>query len=388
MAKILQIIARLNVGGSARHVILLSEKLQQLGHDVLLVHGVVEDDEQDMSWFAEERGIKKVQIPSMMRSINFRNDLESTRLLLNLIWSFKPDVVHTHTSKAGLLGRLVAFIYCIFSRSNPSVIHTFHGHTFHSYFSKLQSYLFLFLERFLARIATDKIITLSALQLSEICNQYKVGSLSKHQMIPLGEDFEFVENIDKKKIRLEFGINSDVTVFGIVGRIAKIKDHALFLHSVYEFQMNRPDSKVAFLVIGDGSDELVLELKDIIKSLSIQNVVFTGNIRNTEEIYSLINVLVITSLNEGTPVTILEAFASGVPVISSAVGGVPDLLQGGDLGELVYSRDPKDFAQKFSHFIDNPVKHLQKVTKAKDYVLKHHSVDAMTGLTVKTYDLS
>ena len=133
---------------------------------------------------------------------------------------------------------------------------------------------------------------------------------------------------------------------------------------------------------------LYSSLKDIIKSLSIQNVVLLGNIRNTEEIYSLINVLVITSLNEGTPVTILEAFASGVPVISSAVGGVPDLLHKEDLGELVYSRDPKDFAQKFSHFIYNPAKHLQKVTKAKDYVMKHHSADAMTGLTVKTYDLS
>jgi glycosyltransferase involved in cell wall biosynthesis len=299
--RVLRIIARLNVGGPARHVVWLSEGLAKEGVETLLVTGTVPPGEDDMGDFAAAHGVTPHVIPSMSRELSPR-DVVAIWKLWRLMVRFRPDVVHTHTAKAGAVGRIAGLLYRAVSRGRSVFVHTFHGHVFHGYYSPWKTRMFLAIERALARLNTHRIVVLSEQQRREIHETYRIGRPEQFAVIPLG-----IESISIAAQRHE-------PTVGIVGRIASIKNHDMFLRVA-----ERLRGEARFIVYGDGAERARLEQR-------ARGVAEFAGTRDAAEIYAAIDVLALTSRNEGTPLAIIEAMAAGVPVIATAVGGVVDLL--------------------------------------------------------------
>lgn len=336
--RIMRIIARLNVGGPAIHVTLLSERLGPPEFESTLVCGHIGEHEGDMAYLAETRGITPVYLPELGRELSPLRDLATLVKLWRLMRQYRPDVVHTHTAKAGFVGRLAAWLADV-----PVRVHTFHGHVFHGYFGRLKTTLFLWLERLTARLS-DRLITISPGLIDELANQYRIAPTEKFTNIPLGLELQPFADTPRRAgaCRARFGIPPDAPLIGIVGRIVPIKNHALFLQMAQRVHQQHPDAY--FLIVGDG--ELRAEVKAQAAQLGLgDRVVFTGFLQDLKPVYSDLDVLVISSDNEGTPVSIIEALAAGVPVVSTAVGGVPDLLHGGDYGRIVPPGDPDALAE-------------------------------------------
>jgi glycosyltransferase involved in cell wall biosynthesis len=340
--RVLRIIARLNVGGPARHVVWLNEGLAADGFEPLLVTGTVSGGEVDMSDFAISRGISPVVIPHMGREIS-AHDAMTIWHLWRLMVRFSPDLVHTHTAKAGAVGRLAGLLYrfvtpgSIIGRPRRcGFVHTYHGHVFHSYYGAWKTRIFLNIDRLLARVNTDRLIVLGPQQLGEIRDRFRVGRPRQFAVVPLGIDLTMlrVQPDARQRLRLALGISASETVVGIVGRLTAIKNHDLFLRVA-----SRIGHLARFVVFGDGGDRARLEQRAFDLGLG-DRVVFAG-MRSVEEVYASLDVVALSSRNEGTPLSIIEAMASGKPVISTAVGGVVDLL--GPLEERVTAADGTSF---------------------------------------------
>jgi len=377
--RVLRIIARLNVGGPAKHVHWVCSGLKAKGYENLLVYGGVEENEDDFSAAVKKSPIRLLKMSAMARSISPLKDLHSLFSLYKIIRRFQPRICHTHTSKAGFLGRIAVFLYNLFHpfQTPISVLHTFHGHTFHGYFSPWKHRLFLWIEKILAK-CTDVIIVISNQQKHEICDSYGVGTPDQFRIIPLGIDTAFAKDLDPDYLKERLSIPKDAFVFGIVGRISPVKNHTLFLNAVSQFQQDFPDSNTHFLIIGGGAHAEMQRLRQQVQELKLRFVKFAGNIEEPEHIYGAIDALVLTSKNEGTPVAILESFASKKPVIASAVGGVIDLL-GVDSrrGFLLQNPEPSNFSSSFQKvMLHQP---LEILTEAKDYVEKSHSIERLTS---------
>ena len=202
--KIVRIIARLNVGGPARHVVWLSKELNDTEFQTELLAGTVPEGEEDMNWFAAENSVEPVFIEEMSRELSPK-DVISLWKIYRALKEAKPDIVHTHTAKAGTIGRIAGFFYRLFNRKNVKIIHTFHGHIFHSYYGNLKTKIFLVIEKTLARFATDKIIVISRRQFEEIHQEFGIGKKEQFQIIPLGIDLENFAEADVKRNILVLG---------------------------------------------------------------------------------------------------------------------------------------------------------------------------------------
>lgn len=326
--RILRMIARLNVGGPAKHVVWLTEALNNDEFETTLVTGVVPPGEQDMSGFAAQHGVKPEIIREMSREIS-PADVVTIGRAYRLMRRLKPDVVHTHTAKAGTVGRLAGFLYrfvtpgtLIGRPRRVRFIHTYHGHIFHSYYGPAKTRLFLAIERFLARVNTHRILVLSEQQLHELRDEFRIGKPEQFAVVRLGIDLEDCRGSagDRASLRSELGIADSAVVIGIVGRLTAIKNHEMFLRVAALF----PSDAAKFVIYGDGADRTTLEKR--VRELAIADrVVFAGT-REPATIYASADIIALTSLNEGTPLTLIEAMANGRPIVSTAVGGVVDLL--------------------------------------------------------------
>ncbi len=333
--KILRIIARLNVGGPARHVVWLSGALNDGEYTTKLIAGTVPDGEEDMSYFAAEHGVEPTYLKEMSRELSVKDAVSIWKLFREMC-EFRPDVVHTHTAKAGTVGRIAAFLYrwltlrTLIARPNAvKVVHTFHGHVFHSYYGRLKTKVFVLIERVLARVATDRIVVITDQQLSEINGDFRVGRREQFDVIPLGVDLSsFSENESlRREFRDEFGFDDNQIVVSFVGRLTEIKNISMFIRSASVYRENNPDTKLRFLIVGDGHLRVRLEAEA--KELELGGLMtFTGNRTDTAAVYTASDIIALTSLNEGTPLSLIEAMAANRPVISTAVGGVVDLLGG------------------------------------------------------------
>ena len=379
MNKILRIITRLNVGGPSKHVSWLSNGLNQRGWKNIIICGKVEENEDDMSDFFNQFDLQKIEVSSLKRSISLKDDFKTILKIYKTLKKEKPLIVDTHMSKAALVGRVAVKLYNLTHKQKIKTVHTFHGHTFRGYFSPAKEKLFLNIEKFLAKYATDKIITISKQQQNEILGIYGVGSKEQHEIINLGIDTSFSDELDKKSFREDFGIPLEAKVFGIVGRIAEIKNHKLFIDSVKEFNTKIKDN-IFFVIIGDGDKDYVNELKKYANG--IDNVIFAGNQMDPKYFYGALDFLVLTSKNEGTPVSILEAFACRIPVISTAVGGVVDLIGKNERG-IIAKEDCKDLAKKYKYALENNLEDI--VTNAKKFVEKNYSIENLVDKTDKLY---
>ena len=334
--KVVYIIARLNIGGAAVHTILLTRDLDPDHFEALLVTGIEGPHEGSMRDWAVDQGITPIIIPELGREINPIADLKVLFALYRLFRREKPDIVHTHTAKAGFIGRLAAWLAGV-----PVIVHTFHGHVFHSYFGPLKTRLFLLIEQLLAHL-TDRIITISPLQRQEILG-YGIASPDKIVIISLGFELELFLTNDslRGQVRTELGLDNSLNLVGIVARLTEIKNHRLFLEAA-ALVHDRCDS-VHFLIVGDG--ELRVELEQQTKSLGLDGVVsFLGWREDMPSIYADLDLVVLTSHNEGTPVTLIEAQAAGCPVIATKVGGVPDVVIDKETGYLVPPGDARALA--------------------------------------------
>ena len=363
--KVLQIIARLNIGGPAIHLAFLVHGLDHSRFESTLVTGQVSPEEGDMSYLFDGLHEKVVMIPELQRELNLVKDVMSFCRVLKILRQEKPDIVHTHTAKAGSIGRLAVLVYNIIYRKKVGVLHTFHGHVFRGYFGKLKSWFFVFTERWLAKI-TDMIVVVSDSQKQELCSQYHIGPPEKFRTIKLGFDLKpfFSAESHKGSFRRSLGIDEHTILVGIVGRLVPIKNHTMFLKSARVFLDQNPDIPTKFLVIGDG--ELRNDLESFCDEQGLSDHVhFCGWRRDLPTVYADLDILCMTSVNEGTPVSIIEAMASSVPVISTDAGGVRDLLgmlmQGvSPNGFLVLERgilcrqdDPEGFAGGLQYVIKN-----------------------------------
>ncbi len=334
--RVLRIIARLNVGGPARHVLWLTAGLPQPRFQTTLVVGMVPPGEDDMSSAADKFDIEPVVIPEMSREISWK-DAVTLWKIYRLMVRLRPDIVHTHTAKAGTVGRVAGLLYrwltpgALLGRPRKCrFVHTYHGHVFHSYYGPLKTRFFLWIDRSLARLATDKIIVISKQQYEEIHGRFRVGRAAQFIEIPLGIDFGAFSQPDSRRAaaRKQLGAGTDDILVGIVGRLTEIKNHLLFLQAarVFRDQFNQHATKrVRFLIIGNGQLRQTLETQS--RGLGLSDTVrFLGLRTDPENFYPALDVVALTSRNEGTPLTLIEAMANERPVIATLVGGVVDLL--------------------------------------------------------------
>ena len=316
--KILRIIARLNIGGPAIHTVLLTEGLDKGQFDSLLICGAIDETEGDMLYYAREKNVRPYFIAELSRRINPLNDFIAFSKIYNLIRVMSPDIIHTHTAKAGTIGRVAGIMYNLlhlYRKKRIKLVHTFHGHVFDGYFNKIATRIFICIEGFLAHF-TDIIITVGDSVKEELVN-LGIGDRNRIKIVPLGFELDKFLNIPL--------LNKEVSQIGIVGRLVSIKNHRLFLEAAERIARQNNSANLKFSIIGDG--ELRQNLEDYASRLGIERwVSFLGWKKDLAEVYSSLDIVCLTSLNEGTPVSIIEAMASGRPVIATDVGGVRDLL--------------------------------------------------------------
>jgi len=283
-----------------------------------------------MVYLAEEKSIRPLSIPDLGRELSFLRDLRAFINLRKVIKAFKPHILHTHTAKAGSLGRLAALSINIgmSKRKRIRLVHTYHGHVFHSYFSSFKTYLYIQIEKLLAKF-TDCIIVISNLQQQDICNRFRIASEQKVRIIPLGFDLSvfkdntFKRNAIRKKYFPEDA--ADIFVVGIIGRLSPIKNHIMLLRAIAYLKAANELNPFRFLIIGDG--ELKEELAHKVSEMHLKDyVVFTGWQKDMISMYAALDAVVLTSKNEGTPVALIEAMAAQKPVVATSVGGGPDLI--------------------------------------------------------------
>jgi glycosyltransferase involved in cell wall biosynthesis len=359
--KVLRIIARLIIGGPSFHVINLNKGLDPHNFESLLVCGTENAGEQSLMDLAFAQGIKPVVISEMVAEASLKpRDLKALYKLYCLLRRQRPDIVHTHTAKAGFLGRLAARLAKV-----PIVVHTYHGHILHGYHSSFKTNLLRRMEKSLAHI-TDCIIAVST-EVKRDLVAYGVSSPEKIMVIPLGLELEPFLNCaaHRGELRHELGIDDSAPLIGIVGRIVPIKNHRLFLDAALHVADQNP--RVRFVIVGDGP--LRPEMERYAYELGIANrVIFTGWRRDLQRIYADLDVLAVSSINEGTPVSAIEAMAAGRPVVATCVGGMPDLITEGEAGYLVPAEDAKALATAVASLLKDPKASRQMGQRARAVV--------------------
>jgi glycosyltransferase involved in cell wall biosynthesis len=296
--------------------------------------------------------------------------------LFRMIREIKPHIVHTHTAKAGALGRLAGWLAGV-----PAIVHTFHGHIFHSYFGRTKTKVFIVIERALSMI-TDKIIALTESQKDEIMG-FGIGDENRFSVIPLGFELNRFYDLSSRKgvLKKELGIQPDTPLIGIVARLVPIKDHRTFLTSASVLLRKIP---AKFIVVGDG--ELRADLEKEAERLGIKDeVLFLGFREDLENIYADLSILVLSSLNEGLPVAIIEAQSASVPVVSTSVGGVDELIEDGITGYLVPKKDPDALADAMERVLRDEEGTERMVEEAKKRV-KRFEAEKMVRAYEELYE--
>lgn len=364
--KILRIITRINVGGPAIHTILLTGGLDPQRFTSILVKGREDVSEGNMLDLAREKGVQPVLVPTLQREVNLKKDWNAFWKIFWMIKKEKPGIVHTHTAKAGALGRLAAKLAGV-----PIIVHTFHGHTFYEYFSQKEAGRYIRIERFLGSF-TNRIITVSNRGREDLL-KYRIGRPEKILHIPLGLELEKFLDCEKYRgeFRKEVGFSADDLLIGIVARLVPIKGHTYFLEAAKKILEKKPEAK--FLIVGDG--ELRKELEDYTAKLRIVNNVFwTGFRSDLPRVYADLDLVVLSSLNEGLPVTIIEAMSAAKPVVATDVGGVRELVIDGKTGVVVPSKNSDALARGVINILSNSDRIKEMGKKARELAYPKYSI--------------
>ena len=350
--KILRIINRFNIGGPTYNATFLTAFLGP-EYETLLVGGLPEEGESDSLFILEKYGVKPLLIEEMVRNPSLSSDRKAYKKLKQIIKDFQPDIVHTHAAKAGALGRKAAA-----SCGVPVIVHTFHGHVFHSYFGKMKTEIFKTIEKRLAK-KSDAIIAISEIQKHELSAIHKITKKKKITVIPLG--FDLVPFRDKRiservRVREKYNLLENDVAVAIVGRLAPIKNHQYFLE-VIEKILDQTSKKIKVFIVGDGTErELITNLVSNINEKYNDAITMTSWIEDIGEFNAGMDIICLTSKNEGTPVSLIEAQAAGIPVVTSDVGGVRDIIVEGETGYVVPLENQNLYTERLLELIENEKK--------------------------------
>jgi glycosyltransferase involved in cell wall biosynthesis len=341
-----------------------------------LYAGDVSAGEAEMTEVLEREGVRPVKVPGLGRALRGRQDLQALLTLLAELRRFRPHIVHTHTAKGGALGRIAARLCRV-----PIVVHTFHGHVFEGYFPTPVARAFVAIERGLA-LATDAIVTLSPRQRAEITEKYRIVPRQGAYVVPLGFDllrFRAVARL-RGELRRELCI-ADAPLVSIVGRLTPIKDHPLLFEAMRHLP---PD--VNLCVVGGGEQEA--ELRAVARDLGIAaRTHFLGFRTDLERILADTDVVALTSRNEGTPVALIEGLAAGCSAVAPAVGGVPDVLEGGRWGTLFVERTPQAVARALGQALAaHRARSPDAVESGIRYVLDRYGVERLVDDHARLYE--
>ena len=402
-----RITARLNVGGIARHVAWLSAGLRPEGFETLLVTGTLPPGEDDMAPFVAAQGVEPLIIPQMSREISIK-DAVTIWKLYRLFVRVRPALIHTHAAKGGTVGRIAGLLYrwltplALLGRPRPCrIVHTFHGHIFHSYYGRLKTGFFRLIERVLARLATDRIVVISQQQYHEIHETFGVGRAGQFAVIPLGLDLGAYAGWPSRRhiVRAELGAAEEDILVGIVGRLTEIKNHSLFLRMAALFLREHPAAarRVRFLIIGNGHLRTPLEAQA--RELGLDGAVtFLGMRNDPENFYPALDAVALTSHNEGTPLTLIEAMANARPVIATNAGGVVDLLgpplgpaspDGWDRcerGILVRKDDPSAFCHGLARLAEDSTLRRELAERGREFVERNYSKERLIKDIAQLYE--
>ncbi len=378
---IARIMARLNIGGPAIQAIMMTDEFRRRGYRTLLLTGEVPPGEGSMEYLAQDRGVFPIKIGTMSRKIAWSKDLIALGHLLTIFRREKPFVVHTHTAKAGTIGRLAAILARV-----PIRVHTFHGHVFHGYFSPLVTRVFLAIERFLAR-HTDCIIAISESQRQELADIYSIAPAEKITVIPLGFNLGPFLAVSGQSgdFRKAQGFGEGSPLVGWVGRVTAIKDPDLFLDTAASLVQDHPDFR--FVLVGDG--EMREHCRERTLASRLQNVVtLAGWQHHLDRVYADLDLLVLTSVNEGTPVCLLEAMASARAFIATDVGGVRDLMIGFVKKQdgfeifkngILVPRNVRVLGSAISYLVQHPEMRLAMGEAGREFVRARFSSDRLAN---------
>ena len=356
MIRVLRIINRPAIGGPILNAALLTRHLPA-PFETLLVAGACESHEAEATELLD--GLNWRQMGSMGRSLHPLKDIASYRELRKLIREYRPHIVHTHAAKPGALGRLAAH-----AEGVPVVVHTFHGHVFHSYFNPVKSRIFLGIERYLAS-KTDAIIAISPEQKVELSEQFRIAPANKFHVVPLGFDLDkFSQDQPAKRatFRQELGVEEDAVVITLTGRLVPIKHHVFFLRAL-KLLKAQSDKKIVAVFVGDGESRSAIEAEARGLGISYANLghqsihtelIFTSWRKDIDVVNAGSDIIALSSLNEGTPVSLIEALAAERPVVSTRVGGVESVVLNEGIGLLVESNDVHAFAEQLARLAENP----------------------------------
>ena len=374
MPKVLRIINRFNIGGITYNVSYLSKFLEP-DFETLLVGGPEEEGEDSSLYIPINLGLRPRVLKQFQRSINFKADYKAYKEIKRIIKEFKPDIVHTHASKAGAVGRLAA-IHC----GVPIIVHTFHGHVFHSYFGKLKTGFYIFIERYLAKRSTA-IVAISKKQKQELSETFKITDAKKIHIVPLGFDLNrFIINkeANRKTFRERYHLTENQLAIGIIGRLAPVKNHRLFIEAIAYLKKEGISNFKAF-IIGDGDTKQ--EIMHHCKALGVTfsetpentaDIIFTSWIKEVEWALHGLDIVALTSLNEGTPVSIIEAQAAGKYVVATNVGGIEDVLHP-DCGLLSDISDPNAYFLNLATACRNFSQNAEKAALGEKWSLSKFS---------------
>ena len=368
---IARVITRLNIGGPSIQATRLTTALAAHGFSTRLLHGRLGEGEGDMSYLLAADA-DAVFVDTLCRPLSPVNDLRTLWRLYRELRRWQPHSVHTHMAKAGLLGRLAAAAYNLTRGSAPRarVVHTYHGHVLDGYFRPFMTKVFIGLERLLARLS-DVIIAISPAIRADLLRTYRIGKESQYRVVPLGFDLAPFAAVDAKArddARRTLDVPPGAPVISTVGRLTAIKQHHLFLEVIARLAPTHPG--IIALIAGDG--ELRAELEGQAARLGLTSQVrFLGWRRDLATIYAATDVFALTSRNEGTPVALIEAMASGVPGVSTDVGGVPTVIADPGMGVRVALDDEPAFAAAVLRLLDRPEDAAAMAARGRAHVMAH-----------------
>lgn len=378
MPKILRIINRFNLGGITYNVSYLSKYLPN-EYETLLIGGPEEDGEESSLFIPESLGLKPIIIPELKRSVNPFSDFLAYKKIKKIIKEYKPDIVHTHASKAGAIGRLAAWRCHV-----PVIVHTFHGHVFKGYFSGFKTNIFKAIERFLSK-RSSAIIAISDIQKKELTQEYKVCEAKKTHVIKLGFDLNrFVEGKQEKRtaFRTKYFVAENEIAIGIIGRLAPIKNHYLFIEAIDHVSKNTT-VKIKAFIVGDGEtkNELISFIKN--KGLTYSTepnkdslFTFTSWIKEVDVALAGLELVCLTSKNEGTPVSLIEAQTAGKYIITTNVGGIKDILHP-NCGVLSEANDPETYLKNLLYVVTNFAEISKNANTASKAVIDEFSYNRL-----------
>lgn len=371
MPRILHINNRFNLGGPTHNLAYLA-RYMPAGFETLLVGGPPEESEESSAHILSELGVEAIILPEMGRALSLSKDLGAYRHIKQVIKDFKPDIVHTHAAKAGAVGRMAASDLGV-----KGIVHTFHGHVFHSYFGPVRTSVFKNVERYLAW-RSSQIIAISERQKTELVEEHRICRADKVSVIPLGFDltkFREGQEVKRALFRRVYGVAEDEVAIGIVGRLVPVKNHALFLKAMKHVR-DHTGKKVRAFVVGDGEARESIQHAAAEMGLSMAHargfngsgfghgvngkpvvdradITFTSWIREIDIVHAGVDAVALTSFNEGTPVSLIEAQAANRAVVSTRVGGIENVVLDGVTGLLSANNDARSFGENLLRLVED-----------------------------------